>query len=40
MYVTELARATGIAPDTVRYYTKTGLLKPARDPEKRSNVSE
>ena len=38
MYVTELAIATGIAPDTIRYYTKIGLLKPARDPENRYHV--
>ena len=28
MYVTELANHTGVAPDTVRYYTKIGLLNP------------
>lgn len=30
--VIELARASGTAPDTVRYYTRRGLLKPTRDP--------
>ena len=38
MYVTDLATAPGIAPDTLRYYTKIGLLKPARDPENRYHV--
>lgn len=38
MYVTELAKSTGIAPDTIRYYTKIGLLKPARDPENSYHV--
>ena len=32
MYVTELARSTGVSPDTVRYYSKIGMLKPTRDP--------
>ncbi len=33
MYVTGLARSTGVSPDTVRYYAKIGLLKPQRDPD-------
>jgi len=31
MYVTELARKTGISPDTVRYYSKTAMLNPRRN---------
>ncbi len=33
MYVTALAKTTGIAPDTIRYYTKIGLLRSDRHPE-------
>jgi len=33
MHVTELAKAMEIAPDTIRYYRKIGLLRPARYPE-------
>lgn len=32
MKVSELARAAGVAADTVRFYTREGLLKPARNP--------
>lgn len=31
MYVTELAKNTGVSADTVRYYSKIGMLKPERD---------
>lgn len=31
MYVTELARKSGISPDTVRYYSKIGMLNPTRN---------
>ncbi|MCB1909143.1 MAG: MerR family DNA-binding protein [Rhodocyclaceae bacterium] len=31
MKVIELARAAGATPDTVRHYTRIGLLNPARD---------
>lgn len=31
MYVTELAKKTGVSPDTVRYYSKIGLLNPSRN---------
>jgi len=27
MYVIDLAKQTGAAPDTIRYYTKIGLLQ-------------
>lgn len=33
MYVTELANNSGVSPDTVRYYSKIGMLKPRRDPD-------
>jgi DNA-binding transcriptional MerR regulator len=32
MHVKELADELGINPDTIRYYTRIGLLKPAKDP--------
>ena len=32
MKVTQLARSAGVSADTVRFYTREGLLKPARDP--------
>ncbi|WP_133636606.1 MerR family transcriptional regulator [Halomonas ventosae] len=32
MRVTELARAGGVTPETVRHYTRQGLLRPRRDP--------
>jgi len=32
MKVSELARAAGVSADTVRFYTREGLLHPARDP--------
>jgi DNA-binding transcriptional MerR regulator len=38
MYVTELAKQTGVAPDTIRYYTKIGLLNPDRHPDNRYHV--
>lgn len=33
MKVAQLARAAGVSSDTVRFYTREGLLKPARDPD-------
>lgn len=33
MKVIELARAADVNTDTVRYYTRLGLLRPARDPQ-------
>lgn len=33
MKVAQLARAAGVNADTVRFYTREGLLKPARDPD-------
>ncbi|WP_183383640.1 MerR family transcriptional regulator [Halomonas stenophila] len=32
MRVTELARAGGVTAETVRHYTREGLLRPCRDP--------
>lgn len=32
MQVQEVAMDLGVSPDTVRYYTRVGLLEPARDP--------
>lgn len=32
MRVTELARAGGVTAETVRHYTREGLLRPRRDP--------
>ncbi len=32
MKVNELAKAAGTSPDTVRFYTREGLLAPSRDP--------
>ncbi len=32
MRVAELADAGGVSADTVRFYTRQGLLRPARDP--------
>ncbi len=32
MKVAELAQAAAVTPDTVRYYSRVGLLRPARDP--------
>ena len=31
--VNELAKVCGVSPDTIRHYTKIGLLKPSRNPE-------
>jgi|SRR5690606_23764007 len=31
--VSELAKRAGVTPDTVRFYTRQGLLTPARDPD-------
>lgn len=31
MHVKELANELGINPDTIRYYTRIGLLKPTKD---------
>jgi len=33
MKVTELARAAGVTPETVRHYTRQTLLRPQRDPD-------
>ena len=33
MIVNELAKATGVEPHVVRYYTRIGLLRPARHPD-------
>jgi DNA-binding transcriptional MerR regulator len=33
MKVAQLARAAGVPADTVRFYTREGLLRPARDPD-------
>lgn len=33
MIVSELAKRAEVTPETVRYYTRIGLLKPQRDPE-------
>lgn len=38
MYVTDLANKTGVPPDTVRYYSKIGMLKPARNAENHYQV--
>lgn len=32
MQVHEVARDLGVTPDTVRYYTRAGLLEPAKNP--------
>lgn len=32
MKVSELARSAGVSADTVRFYTRAGLLHPTRDP--------
>lgn len=33
MKVKEIAQAAGVNPDTVRFYTREGLLSPARNPD-------
>lgn len=33
MIVNELAKAAGVEPHVVRYYTRIGLLRPARHPD-------
>ncbi len=33
MKVSELAKRAGVTADTVRHYTRVGLLKPRRDPD-------
>lgn len=33
MIVNELAKATGVEPHVVRYYTRIGLLRPVRHPD-------
>ncbi len=33
MKVSELAKQAGVTADTVRHYTRVGLLKPARNPD-------
>ena len=32
LHVADLARETGVTPATIRYYSRTGLLQPGRDP--------
>ncbi len=32
MRVTDLAAKTGVSPDTIRFYTREGLLQPGRNP--------
>ena len=33
MKVKEIATAAGVNPDTVRFYTREGLLRPTRNPD-------
>lgn len=33
MTVIDIAREAGVAPDTVRYYARLGILKPERNPD-------
>ena len=33
LHVAELAEQTGVTPATIRYYARTGLLNPGREPE-------
>ena len=33
MKVKDLAQAAGVTPDTVRFYTREGLLRPTRNPD-------
>ena len=33
LHVAELAAQTGVTPATIRYYARTGLLNPGREPE-------
>lgn len=33
MKVKEIATAAGVSPDTVRFYTREGLLRPVRNPD-------
>lgn len=33
MQVSQLAKKAGVSPDTVRFYTKEGLLRPTKSPE-------
>ena len=33
MQVSQLAKKAGVSPDTVRFYTKEGLLRPQKNPE-------
>lgn len=33
MIATEIARATGVNPSVVRYYSRIGLLQPSRNPD-------
>ncbi len=40
MHVKELANELGINPDTIRYYTRIGLLKPTKDPSGYNNFSD
>ncbi|GAB1258883.1 MerR family transcriptional regulator [Aurantivibrio plasticivorans] len=35
MQVKDIAEQCGVSPDTVRYYTRIGLLKPSQDPVNR-----
>ncbi|SMB90931.1 MerR family transcriptional regulator [Deinococcus hopiensis] len=36
----QVAAQTGLSPDTLRYYERLGLLRPARDPGGRRRYSE
>lgn len=38
MYAAELAKNAGVSSDTVRYYTKIGMLKPRRNEHNDYNV--
>ncbi|MDX1634485.1 MAG: MerR family DNA-binding protein [Marinobacter sp.] len=38
MQVKNLARAAQVSPDTVRYYTREGLLQPVRNPDNNYQV--
>jgi DNA-binding transcriptional MerR regulator len=40
MHVKELADELGINPDTIRYYTRIGLLKPTKDPSGYKSYSD
>lgn len=38
MQVSEMSRRSGVAPDVIRYYSRIGLLKPARNPGNKYRV--